>query len=277
VSLAEDPTYSLLKKYFVCGYKDITNEPYSGVSNRHEFGDPAVDTTNGAGPRNLQIFMMASDGTVLTVLPGYWHSEDIAPEMNLAARLNKVWLDPRLSRGQKDAQFRQMHLAHISQHSPAMVSRSKMQGFDMMYEAKERMQTSDVIADRGLAQAMVSGGNRGNLASAFKTTDVIMHERMAARPFERYTDFDVAAYADYGKQKYDKNENRIAVADSMGYVSVPHMGMKEQEIGNPQALLKAHPNMAQRQARMNQVQQYQPQAPRSGVWGQGPTWGNGGR
>ena len=39
-----------------------------------------------------------------------------------------------------------------------------------------------------------------------KTTDVIMHERMAQRPFVPYDKFDVAQYADYGKPFYDKHE-----------------------------------------------------------------------
>ena len=30
---------------------------------------------------------------------------------------------------------------------------------------------------------------------------------MAQRPFEKYEDFDVAAYADYGKRMYDKEED----------------------------------------------------------------------
>ncbi|HEY9717336.1 MAG TPA: hypothetical protein V6C69_07705 [Trichormus sp.] len=287
MSLAQDPTFSLLQKYFVVGYRDITNEPYCGVSNRHEFGEPAVDTTNGAGPRNLQIFMLASDGTVLNCLPGYWHSEDIAPEMNLAARLDKVWMNPKLTIGQKDALFSQMQLAHIKQHSAAMVARSKMQGFDMWEEAHKRLETTDTISNRELAQAIVSGSApRTDLAKAFKTTDEIFHERLAQRPFVAYTNFDVAAYTDYGKQKYDKNENMMAQRDSMGAWVRP-TPVKQQEIGSPEALAKEHPNrvmeqqraqerMQREQMRMAQFGRYQ-SPNQSGVWGSGGTWGNGGR
>ena len=41
----------------------------------------------------------------------------------------------------------------------------------------------------------------------FKTTDQIVHERMAARPFVKYADFDVAAFSDYGRPKYDKKQD----------------------------------------------------------------------
>ena len=34
-----------------------------------------------------------------------------------------------------------------------------------------------------------------------------MHERMSLRPFIPYSQFDVATYVDYGRPKYDKNED----------------------------------------------------------------------
>jgi len=39
-----------------------------------------------------------------------------------------------------------------------------------------------------------------------KTVDVVMHERMAQRPFVDYKDFDVPQFANYGKNEYDKHE-----------------------------------------------------------------------
>jgi hypothetical protein len=270
VSLAQDPTNTLLKKYFVCGYKDITNEPYSGVSNRHDFMTNAVDTTNGAGPHNLQIFFMTADGTVLTVLPGYWHSEDIAAEMNLAAKLNKVYLDPKLSFTQKTQLFSQMQLAHIQQHSPQMVKRSRMQGFDQQFEAKNRLDITDTIADRAGAKfAMATTGRVP--ANFFKTTDEIMHERMASRPFVPYQNFDVASYVEYGKQKYDKQEN-MRMAD--GRVD-PTAMRNQQEIGNPEVLQQLHPRRGPKTQGWNAPATTSAQSSVS-TWGNGKTWGNGG-
>ena len=276
MSLSQDPAFSLLKKYFVCGYKDITYEPYSGVSGRHELGGNAIDTSNGAGPHNLQIFFLSADGTVLSVLPGYWHAEDIYPEMQLAYELNKVWLDKKLSRAQKNQMFYNMQLAHIEQHSPGMVRRSRMQGFDMQYEAAHRLDTSDTIADRQLAYEAMSEGKRMPPPQAFKTTDEIMHERMAVRPFQPYEQFDVASFADYGKPKYDKNED-MRLADG----SVDRMAVRNKvEMGNPQALAAEHPNRG-RIARMRQMRQQQLMAGYvrnyggGGNWGNGYQWGNG--
>ena len=93
-----------------------------------------------------------------------------------------------------------MHLAHIQEHSPAMVRRSQMQGFDKKYEYQHRPTTSDTV----LAQ---SGGDAKFGGLVFKTTDVLMHERMAQRPFVKYANFDVARFVDYGRPKYDKKED----------------------------------------------------------------------
>lgn len=169
-------------------------------------GGKAIKTTNGAGPHNIQMFVLSPDGIVLTCLPGYWNPNDLAEEIRFAAKLNQVWQDPSLSKAQKDQIFRQEHLAHISEHSPAMVRRSKMQGFDQKFEAKNRLATSDTILNRQFAVASLQKG-QPVIQEAFKTTDRIMHERMASRPFIPYQNFDVAVYSDYGRPKYDKHED----------------------------------------------------------------------
>jgi hypothetical protein len=149
------------------------------------------------------MFILSPDGIVLHCLPGYWNSKDLADELQLAERLNAVWTDPNLSREEKNEQFRQMQLSHIGEHSRAEQNRSRMQGFDIQYEAKHRLYATDVFYNpRAIdPQGMKIPQN------AVKSTDVIMHERMAARPFEPYERFDVAAYADYGKPMYDKHED----------------------------------------------------------------------
>lgn len=207
MSLSSDPALSVLRDYFVCGYKDITGQPYCGVSGRHELGKQAINTTNGAGPHNLQLFVMASDGTVLHCMPGYWNSADLVQELRLAYDLNKVYQNRSLTPSAKAQTFRQMQLSHVDQHSPMMVHRSRMQGFDQKYEAQHRMYTSDTIKDAQLLSANYV--DKGPLPQqAFKTTDQILHERMAARPFIPYEQFDTAQFVDYGRPKYEKHENQ---------------------------------------------------------------------
>jgi hypothetical protein len=205
VSLSAAPTFDLLRKDFVCGWRDITGEPWSGVSGRYAQDDGAVWTTNGAGPHNIQMFVLAPDGTVLHCLPGYWESHDLAAELVFAEKLGAVWRDPLLSRAQKDAKFRAMNLEHLAAHSRETVGRSELQGFDKKFEAR-RAGVSDCILEPGSIQPRYRPGRDDR----FKTTDQIVHERMAARPFVPYAEFDVARFTDYGRQKYDKKQALLA-------------------------------------------------------------------
>jgi hypothetical protein len=199
VSLSQNPAFSLLKSDFVCGYRDITGAPWSGVSGLHPVDGGAIYTTNGAGPHNIQMFVLSPDGVVLTCLPGYWRSADLALELQLAERLHRIWADPRLTRAQKNALFARMHGEHIRQHPAEMVAHSELQNFDKKFEARRRLQSSDTIL-------AASGGDPRYGGVQFKTTDVILHERMAQRPFVPYAQFDVANFSDYGRAKYDKKE-----------------------------------------------------------------------
>ncbi len=195
----------------VCGYRDISRESYAGFSGKHDVDGNAVATTNGAGPHNLQTFLLSSDGTVLHCLPGYWNSNDLVHEIEFAGRLDDLWRSPSYSLSQKKQMYRDMQLRHVSEHSPQTVSRSRMQGFDMKYEAKNRPYASDAILNPQVAVQLASmeKGQKPpfGVKDAFKTTDRLMHERMSMRPFIPFTQFDVASYVDYGRPKYDKNEN----------------------------------------------------------------------
>ncbi len=211
MSLSQEPALSVLKNELVCGYRDISKESYAGFSGKHDPDGNAVATTNGAGPHNLQTFLLASDGTVLHCLPGYWNPQDLVREIEFAGRMNDVWRNQSLSVTQKKQMGSRMQLAHVQEHPFAMVARSHMQGFDMKHEAKVRPYTSDAILNPQVAVQLVNM-EKGQKAppgtkNAFKTTDRLMHERMAARPFLPYNYFDVAAYVDYGRPKYDKNED----------------------------------------------------------------------
>lgn len=227
MSLSNESVLSYLKNNYVCGTYDITGQPYAGMSGRHEINGNAVRTSNGAGPHNIQMFVLAADGTVLHCLPGYWDSQDLIEELSFAQQLNQVWLSSG-SLEQKRQTFSRMQLAHIAKHSPAMVARSQMQGFDQQYEARTRLNTSDTILNTALAAQTLQMGGKAP-PGAFKTTDVIMHERMAQRPFLPYSQFDVTAYSDYGKKKYDKHEdyrNSRGQVDSSARFA-PELGTKE--------------------------------------------------
>ncbi len=201
----------MLKNELVCGYRDISKERYAGFSGKHDPDGNAVATTNGAGPHNLQTFLLSSDGTVLHCLPGYWSPKDLVREVEFAGRLDDLWKNPGYSTSQKKQMYREMQLAHVSEHPMQMVNRSRMQGFDMKYEAKNRPYASDTILNPQVALQILTmeKGQAPPMGArdAFKTTDRLMHERMSLRPFIPYSQFDVATYVDYGRPKYDKNED----------------------------------------------------------------------
>jgi hypothetical protein len=205
VSLSQEPAYSELKNHFVCGYRNIMGERYAGNSGTHTTRGNAVDTTNGAGPHNIQMFMMNPDGTVLHCLPGYWNAADLATELSFAEKINGLYQTGGMSDSQKVAAFHNWQLNHVRQHSSDMVARSKMQGFDMKFEAMRKGGRSDTVKNAAYLGESWGPGSE----AAFKTTDEIMHERMAARPFVSYNEFDVGRFADYGQHTYDKHEDSL--------------------------------------------------------------------
>ena len=208
MSLSNQVVLAKLQSQFVCGTKDISDEPYCGVSGRHDPSGQAIRTTNGAGPHNLQLFMMAPDGTVLHCLPGYWAPADLAREMDFGLQMYELWKDPSLSVSQKKQMFQRVQLSHLNEHPPEMVQRSNMQGFDQKFEARRRLYQSDTVKNPRIAIQALQTNDNQLLKQAFKTTDQIVHERMASRPFVPYSQFDVAVFSDYGRQKYEKHEDQ---------------------------------------------------------------------
>jgi hypothetical protein len=204
VSLSKEPAYSQLKNHYVCGYKNIMGEPYAGNSGTHTTRGNAVDTTNGAGGHNIQLFVMTADGVVLHCLPGYWNPHDLAAELQLGLKINDVYNNSTASHSDKVAQFSRLQLEHVRAHTSEMTGRSRLQSFDMRHEA--RNPRSDFVKDRSYIQ----GDHWGPDAYlAFRTTDEVMHQRMAQRPFKPYGNFDVAKFCDYGTTTYDKHEDSL--------------------------------------------------------------------
>jgi hypothetical protein len=204
VTLSHDALIRTLNSRFVCGFKNIKDEPYCGKSGQHDPNTPAVVTTNGAGPRNMQMFVLTPDGVVLHCLPGFWTPGDLLTELQFAQTLNRVWKSADMSRERKDKLFHDANLLHAKAHPLDMRSRSKLQGFD---EKKERKKSDSDFKLQAGDQPTVMLVKRGLRLSDMKTVDQVVHERMAQRPFVPYQEFDVAAYVDYGQLRYDKHEN----------------------------------------------------------------------
>ena len=68
VSLSDEGVLQNLKRNYVVGYKNITGASYAGKSGKHDTTAPAVYTTNGAGPHNVQLFFLSPDGVVIHCL-----------------------------------------------------------------------------------------------------------------------------------------------------------------------------------------------------------------
>jgi hypothetical protein len=208
----------MLRNRFVCGYRNIYNEPYAGNSAVHPMESVSVDTTNGAGPHNVQLFVLSDDGTVLHCMPGYWNAEDMASELALAEKLNSVWRDTSISREQKEKIFQKMNKEHLASHSSETIARSHLQGFDAQYIAEHQAELPDLIQEPALLKGYkpshgqsekekTEGGGSHLNYEAFKTTDKIMHERLGKQPFVAYSDFDIGSFTNYGTNYYDKGES----------------------------------------------------------------------
>jgi hypothetical protein len=154
VSLSQEPAFSTLRNHFVCGYKNIMQEGYAGDSGVHPIDGNAVNTTNGAGPHNLQTFVMTADGTVLHCLPGFWSSADLAAELEVAEKLSYIWEDKAISSAHKADLFKRIHLEHLKNHSAELVARSHLQGFDAQHIYKNRRELSDCISDKEAIRAV---------------------------------------------------------------------------------------------------------------------------
>lgn len=206
MSLSKEPAFSILKNRFVCGYRNIAKEPYAGNSGIHPINGAAVATTNGAGPHNLQLFVLDSDGTVLHCLPGFWDATDLVKELELAEKLKSVWEDRSITPEQKIALYKKMQTDHVATHPKEMVDRSHLQHFDAIHIFKHLPQSSDAVAD---SKALQGADVHALPYDAFKTTDRLMHERLADRPFRQYREFDIVGFTNYGAHTYDKMEHEI--------------------------------------------------------------------
>jgi hypothetical protein len=197
VSLSLDPTFSILKDHFVVGWKNIAREDYVGSSHGYECNQPAVGTTNGAGPRNMQMFMLSPDGVVLHCLPGFWHPEDLAHELQMGRTLHRLWKDKRSTKAKRDM-FKRIQMRTMRNLPKSMVSRSSWQGFDA---ANER----DRLKKLKTGQTRDTFIYKDGKPTRIKPLTTVVHERMLKQPFVKFSRFDTEAFIDYGRNYYDNN------------------------------------------------------------------------
>jgi hypothetical protein len=192
----------MLQSDFVVGWQNIYREDFVGYSNAYYRGHTAVGTTNGAGPHNIQIFVLSPDLVVLHALPGFWHPDDLARELRFAKVLARLWEDQDRTREQKDDMFRRLQLAEVRRHPAETFARSTWQGFDARIEMQKLKQgPRDTFLLQPDGTPILDQHGRPRM----KPINMLTHERMAQRPFVPYEDFDVAAFIDYGNMHYDLN------------------------------------------------------------------------
>jgi len=202
VTLPHESVFSQLRSDFIVGWKNIKKEPWRGQSHGYTKRQTCVGTTNGAGAHNVQIFILAPDTTVLHALPGFWHPEDLARELRFAKVLWRLWGDDTRTLAQKRRMFRSLQLAEAAYDPAETVVRSGWQGFDASIErarAGQHPRDTFLVDSAGKPVPGLGGAPR------MKPLNVLVHDRMAQRPFVKFRDFDVEAFVDYGLSFYDNN------------------------------------------------------------------------
>ncbi len=194
VSLPNENVMALLRTSFVVGWTNIQKASHVGMSHGYRCNQTAVGTTNGAGGRNVQLVVLAADGTVLHVLPGFWHPDDLVRELRFAQDLYRLWGDSSLDRPAKERYCAAMHRAHVRGFSAATIARSAWQGFDEREELgryQGHPRDSIVLDESGQPHV--------------KPLCQLVHDRMQALPFVALADFDMESFVDYGRAFYDNN------------------------------------------------------------------------
>ena len=201
VSLPDAEVMALLRDDFVVGWRNIQADTHVGLSQGYARNQTAVGTTNGAGGRNVQLIVMAADETVLHVLPGFWHPEDLARELRFARALHRLWLDDGRSLDEKRRLYAAMHRAHVRGFTAETIARSDWQDFDRATElarAQQQARDTTVVPGDGASTPAAAG-------VSLKPLCVLVHDRMLARPFRQLAEFDMESFVDYGRPYYDNN------------------------------------------------------------------------
>ncbi|MFO1076923.1 MAG: hypothetical protein U1E73_04265 [Planctomycetota bacterium] len=203
MTLPQDQVMQFLDDNFVLGTSNIEKQEHVGISHGYKPCQTAVGTTNGAGGRNVQMVVLAADDTVIHVLPGFWHADDLIAELTFATKLHELYRDETRAPESRDAMFAAMHRAFVRRQSPETLGRSRWQGFDVWYEMnRSKSEARDVflLGDDGQPLA----GENGQFQ--VKPICQLVHDRMAQQPFRKLADFDMESFVDYGQPFYDNNQ-----------------------------------------------------------------------
>ena len=194
MTLPNEDVISFLQSRFILVHRNIEKDDHVGLSHGYKTTQCAVGTTNGAGPRNVQFLILASDETVLHALPGFWHAEDLIPELQLAFEINRLYLDQSKVDAAKARMFEMLHKSHMRRYGPAAERRGYWQGFD---------RHAEVARARSGRRDSVKKTASGELE--LKSVPEIIHDRMLQRRFKKLADFDLESFVDYGLPFYDNN------------------------------------------------------------------------
>lgn len=196
MTLPDPEVLTMLRDRFVLGTQNIDKEKHVGLSQGYRTSQTAIGTTNGAGGRNVQLVVLAADGTVVHVLPGFWHAEDLLAELRFALELHTLHRRTDLPAEGKLAMYRAMHRSFVRRLSPETIARSDWQGFDrhVEFERGKAEPGRDTFAEDSTADKVV-----------LKPLCQLVHDRMLSRPFRQLADFDMESFVDYGRAYYDNN------------------------------------------------------------------------
>lgn len=194
MTLANPEVLTTLARDYVVGWKNIEREPWRGESRGYTRNQTALGTSNGAGARNVQIFVLSPDLVVLHALPGFWHPDDLLAELRFAQLADRLWRDDARTRAQKAAMLARLHRAHVDRLPEATLARSGWQSFDRFAELAQFRQGPRDTFEYGDAEV-----------PDVKPTIVLAHERLLRQPFAEFASFDVAAFTRYGLEHYDNN------------------------------------------------------------------------
>lgn len=193
MTLPNEDVMDLLADRFVVGFHDIEKDAHVGLSHGYRPNQCAVGTTNGAGGRNVQMVVLDADGTVLHVLPGFWHAQDLIAELQLALDVQKLHADANLTATQKRDLFASLHRVFLNRHLDESLPRSEWQNFDRQAEFdRARTEPRDTLASTSPME--------------IKPMLQLVHERLQAQPFSQFAAFDMERFVDYGRAFYDNNQ-----------------------------------------------------------------------
>lgn len=191
-----------LREHFVVGRADLERAPHVGLSLGYEADQTAMGTTNGAGGRNVQILVLAADGTLVHALPGYWHALDLLPELDLARQLHSLYGSTAHTREQKEAMARVLQKGFARNAHSGLQNRTRWRDVDAAIERERgRAEPRDTCQVDAKGKPVVDA--KGILQ--LKPLLQVVHERLAARPFVALASFDMEAFVDYGTPLHDDN------------------------------------------------------------------------